>query len=791
MDLLFDLLFNNPYVPWVLGAVVLLVLYRKFGDRLKIRVPSANVTTDDVLGKVLGPRYGEAKLEKAIGKLKKQENWLAAGKMLEDADRPAEAAEAYVEGQEFWAAAATYEKLGRGERAAELYLQAGDYKKAAALLIQVGKPGKAAVLFQEKGNNLEAARLYGLDNQWDKAADLYAKSGYPARAAEAYEKQGEFILAAEAYEKHFMENVTYATTYSATAKSTDHKSALLAGRLYEKAGDLNRAFQAYSKGSYFKEAGGALSKLGQPAKAAEMFMRAEDPESAAAAYEAAGDAVKAANLRGEVAFKSDKPADAAAWFVHGRDFLRAAELYESVGMLAEAAGAYEAGESWAAAGSVYVRAGLKEKAAASYERGGEFDTAAKMYEESGHDRKATELYGKAGLTFKSGEAAAKAGEREKAIALLQRVGASDENYRAATELLARLFIETRMPALALERVQKAIGGQPVSAVTIDLYYWLGLAHEASGHGAEALDIYKKIQSEDLQFRDVNQRVARIQGGASRPPAASGAARPAPSGPAARPAPSGPGAAPAGARARFEPQEEIGRGPKGAVYRALDSADGRSVALRVLPAELLKGEGVLPALVAELKAAAGISHPNLAKVLGMVEVKGQRCLVTELVPGKNFAEALKTGRRMSFQQVHGVGRVLAQTLSAIHAKGLVHGSIQPSNIMVASGVIKIADLGLGRLAHAATPAESYRAPGGRFDAPGDLYAAAAVLYHLLTGTHPRGHAQGVGLPLPSTLATGVPEALDRLLLRCLHPRQELRLTSADEMLAGLRDMVKIG
>ena len=39
MDLLFDLLFNNPYVPWVLGAVVLLVVYQKFGDRLKIRLP--------------------------------------------------------------------------------------------------------------------------------------------------------------------------------------------------------------------------------------------------------------------------------------------------------------------------------------------------------------------------------------------------------------------------------------------------------------------------------------------------------------------------------------------------------------------------------------------------------------------------------------------------------------------------------------------------------------------------------------------------------------------------------
>ncbi len=216
-----------------------------------------------------------------------------------------------------------------------------------------------------------------------------------------------------------------------------------------------------------------------------------------------------------------------------------------------------------------------------------------------------------------------------------------------------------------------------------------------------------------------------------------------------------------------------------------------MALRVLPAELLRGDGVLSALVADLKAASQISHPNVVKLLGMVEIKGQRCLVAELVPGKNFAEPLKAGRRMSFQQVHGLGRVLAQTLSAIHAKGLVHGSIQPSNIIVAGGVIKVADLGLGRLAHAVASAESYRAPEGRLDPAGDLYATAAVLYHLLTGTHPKSQPQGVGLPLPSTLAPGVPEGFDKLLLRSLHPRPELRFAAADEMLAGLRDMVKIG
>jgi serine/threonine-protein kinase len=173
------------------------------------------------------------------------------------------------------------------------------------------------------------------------------------------------------------------------------------------------------------------------------------------------------------------------------------------------------------------------------------------------------------------------------------------------------------------------------------------------------------------------------------------------------------------------------------------------------------------------------------------LSGQRCLVTELVSGKSFAEALKLGRRMAFGQVHGLGRVLAQTLSFVHGKGMVHGSIQPSNIMVTNGVVKVADLGLGRLAHRLAPHEDYRAPELQLDVAGDLYALAGVLYHLLTGAHPKAQPQGVGLPLPSTLTPGVPEALDKLLLRCLHPRPELRFATADEILAELKEMVRIG
>jgi eukaryotic-like serine/threonine-protein kinase len=792
MDFLFGLL-DSTLVPWILGFLAALVGYKFLSERVKIRAP-VGVSREDLVSRLLGPGWARKKVEREVARLQKQANYLGAGKLLEEQGRLAEAAEAYLEGHETWAAASTFEKMGRTERAAELFLQAGDHKKGAALFSQAGKPARAAALFLEKGNNLEAARLFALAGQWSTAAELYEKSGYPLRAAEAWEKDGKPLKAAEAYERHFTENVSFSTSYSQSQGTPDSKSSLQAGRLYEQAQQLERAANVYARGGYNTQAAEALLKLGQAAKAAELFLKAEDNEKAALAFEQAGDAVRAATLRGEQAFKTDRPAEAAAWFVKGRDFLRAAELYESIGMMAEAAGAYEAGESWAAAGGVYIRAGLKDRAAAAYEKSGELETAAGLYQELGDASRAAELYGRAGFSFKSGEAAARAGEREKAIGLLQRVLHSDENYRAASELLARLFIETGRPALAVEKMRKAIGNEPISAANLDFHYWLALAHEAAGARTEALELYKKIQAEDLQYRDVNQRVTRLEAAAPAP-----AARPAAAPPTAAPPTAAPRHAPAAAapvagapRAhRFVPKEEIARGPLGAIFRGEDATDGRSVAMRMLNPALLTSAQIVSAVAAELKAASQVSHPNLVKVIALMEWEGARCVVTEYVAGRTFAEALASGRKLGFQQVHSLGRVIAQVLALVHQKGLVHGSIRPSNVMVASGVIKLADLGLSRLARAARLEPSYDAPEGGPSPADDLFALCAVIYHLLTGTHPLSQPQGAGLPLPSQLAPGVPEAMDKLLLRGLHPRPELRLASGEDLQRELREMVKIG
>ncbi len=242
-------------------------------------------------------------MEKQAARERKAANFLVAGRIYEDAGMVQQAVDTYLEGQEWMAAAFTLEKMpGKADKAAEMFLKAGDYKKAAEVWTQNGKADKAALLFEEKGNNLEAARLYALAQKWDKAAALFVKSGYPLKAAEAYEKQGDLMKAAESFEKHFLENVTFSTSYSGGAPSSETKNAHRAGALYERAGAPEKAREIYLRGSFFKEAAAVSARIGQFAKAAEYYLRAEDLGAAADAFEKAGDPVKAAQLsrRGRV-----------------------------------------------------------------------------------------------------------------------------------------------------------------------------------------------------------------------------------------------------------------------------------------------------------------------------------------------------------------------------------------------------------------------------------------------------------------------------------------------------------
>jgi serine/threonine-protein kinase len=189
-----------------------------------------------------------------------------------------------------------------------------------------------------------------------------------------------------------------------------------------------------------------------------------------------------------------------------------------------------------------------------------------------------------------------------------------------------------------------------------------------------------------------------------------------------------------------------------------------------------------ALVKDLEAAARVQHPHLVRVLGLVPISGRRCVVTQFVKGKSLAGSLPPGQRLPLSQAQVIARGLAQMLAAVHAQGLAHGGVQPSNILSAAGVLKVTDLGLGRLRLALAPTTPYRAPEARLDACADVYSFGAVVYRLLSGKPPA--AESGAVPGLRSVAADVPAELEALVMRCLSADPAARFASGAELVAAL-------
>jgi len=202
--------------------------------------------------------------------------------------------------------------------------------------------------------------------------------------------------------------------------------------------------------------------------------------------------------------------------------------------------------------------------------------------------------------------------------------------------------------------------------------------------------------------------------------------------------------------RFDLNEWLGAGGMGVVYRALDLTLGRDVALKTLP---LLSTAAAERLMTEARAMASLSHDDVAVLYEVARWRGTPLLVMEYLAGGTLAARLR-GSRVPDAEIVALVRLLALTLGRVHARGLYHGDVKPSNIgFAADATPKLLDFGLARALTAGdAPLETatdgrgllggtwaYLAPEIRDGAaPGprlDLWALGVVLCEGLLGEHP--------------------------------------------------------
>ncbi len=200
---------------------------------------------------------------------------------------------------------------------------------------------------------------------------------------------------------------------------------------------------------------------------------------------------------------------------------------------------------------------------------------------------------------------------------------------------------------------------------------------------------------------------------------------------------------------YEVIERVGRGGMGEVFRAVDPALERVVAVKILAPALAGNPEARRRFLREARAAAAVCHEHVVTIHAVGESGDVPYLVMQFIAGRSLQEKIDREAPLSLKEILRIGMQVASGLAAAHAQGLIHRDIKPANILLENGVerVKITDFGLARAASdpgltrsgtiAGTP--SYMSPEqARGEAVGpssDLFSLGGVLYAMATGEPP--------------------------------------------------------
>jgi len=268
-------------------------------------------------------------------------------------------------------------------------------------------------------------------------------------------------------------------------------------------------------------------------------------------------------------------------------------------------------------------------------------------------------------------------------------------------------------------------------------------------------------------------------------------------------------------AHYNLLERIGSGPLGELYRARDTKVGRTIALRVVAHSIATEPARFARLVADARAAMGVSHPNVATLFDLGDEIEHPYLAHEFATGRLLSEEIG-GAAMNPRRALDLILQIADGLADAHASGVIHGDIRPDTIVVTGkGSAKILECGLAswtkggavrvqaaqdpdRLPHDANSVVAYLSPeqalGGATDLRSDVFMLGTLAYEMLTGRNPFLAAAAADtvmnvirkpIPLASDANSGVPAEVDGIIARALSRDIEERHQNAASFAAGLR------
>jgi serine/threonine-protein kinase len=275
--------------------------------------------------------------------------------------------------------------------------------------------------------------------------------------------------------------------------------------------------------------------------------------------------------------------------------------------------------------------------------------------------------------------------------------------------------------------------------------------------------------------------------------------------------------------RYRVLRAIGHGGMGSVYEA-EGAAGARLAVKILDRQWAKDEVVAGRFAREARAASAVASDHIVRVLDGGTEGGCPYLVMELLEGEDLGGRLRRRRHLELDEALDIVEQVLVGLVAAHAAGIVHRDLKPDNVLLVPRAgdvdrVKIVDFGMSKLHRPAgstkplpltrrgvvlgtpfyiSPEQARASPD--LDARSDLFSVGAMLFECLTGRPPfTGETYEQVLlrictedaPDVRRWAPEVPDALAALVARSLEREPDARWASADEMLAAVRAIGRVG
>jgi tetratricopeptide (TPR) repeat protein len=274
---------------------------------------------------------------------------------------------------------------------------------------------------------------------------------------------------------------------------------------------------------------------------------------------------------------------------------------------------------------------------------------------------------------------------------------------------------------------------------------------------------------------------------------------------------------------YELVEPIGRDGPTEIYRARDLRLERDVAVKLLRPEEMARPGALERFRREARLASLVTHPHICAVHDSGDEGKQPFLVCELLEGRALDEVI-SGRKLSAERLLEIAIQVAEALGAAHRRGIVHGSVKPSNVFITTdGHVKLLELGAAAAQTSGEPADSRTGSGtttvavsaasphlaGEFfhpymspeqvdgrpaDERSDIFAVGTLLYSMSTGKPAfRGDTLADMAAAivareparPRSINPRLPRAIEEIIDRALQKDPGARYQSMSDLLTDLR------